>query len=138
MKLNRSEIKKFMDEELKKSNYYSKTNELKDEFNIMNSMSLKDLDYLDILKVLLKEIKNNYDNLIEGSWVASKRQEFLINNLNRTLNEIESDNCDMQGYRDFYFNVWDYFDDYGNKNEDIAKEEMDPLILILDRFFNII
>ena len=75
-----------------------------------------------------------------SSWIPSDRQKFLIENLNHLLDVVvdENNHYYIQDYRDFYWNVWDYFDDYNNKNEDISKEEMDQIILILDKFFDVL
>ena len=89
------------------------------------------------------EIKNNYESLNSINWRPSKRQEYLIENLNYLLSKISDKNSYsanryyIQDYRDFYCEVWDYFDDYHNQNEEIYKEEMDQIIIILDKFFKI-
>ena len=141
MELNRSNIKKFMDDKYSNTEYYKKIKDL-NEFLIMEDMKLNDLDYLYILRDLLLEIKNNYESLTSSVWKPSKRQEYLIESLNNTLTNLINKNnyvanrYYIQDYRDFYFEVWDYFDDYHNQNEEIVKEEMDQIILILDKFLN--
>lgn len=141
MELNRSNIKKFMDDKYSNTEYYKKIKDL-NEFLIMEDMKLNDLDYLYILRDLLLEIKNNYESLTSSVWKPSKRQEYLIESLNKTLTNLINKNnyvanrYYIQDYRDFYCEVWDYFDDYHNQNEEIVKEEMDQIILILDKFLD--
>ena len=141
IELKRSSIKKFMDEKYKTTKYYQKTKDKKQAFFVNEEMSLKDLDFIDILKGLFLNIKANYDGLSLTKWVPSKRQEYLLESINSMIddmvsNAFPSNRYYIEEHSNFYWEVWDYFDDYNNVNEEISKEEMNSIMILLEKFFN--
>lgn len=142
MGLKRNEIKHFMDIKYKNTTYYMNFSGVKNEFLLMETMALEKLDFIPILRNLYFEIQSNYKSLKSNKWAPSQRQEYLIKQLNLLLNTISSKNIEtdkhyIQNYYDFYWCVWDYFDDYNNKNDEVSKEEIDAINPILECFFNI-
>jgi len=142
MQLTRSKIKEYLDSNFKNSTYY-KNIAGKNKFEELKTMSVKDLDFIAILSKLLSQIKEEY-NLFEPNlnWVASTRQKKLIeitNSINADLSQPNkknlANNVFLHMYEDFYWEVYDYFDDYNNKNEKVYKEEVDLIIPVIEKFF---
>jgi len=144
MQLTRGKIKEYLDSNFKNSTYY-KNIAGKNKFEELKTMSVKDLDFIAILSKLLSQIKEEY-NLFEPNlnWVASTRQKKLIeitNSINADLSQPNkknlANNVFLHMYEDFYWEVYDYFDDYNNKNEKVYKEEVDLIIPVIEKFFDI-
>jgi len=144
MQLTRSKIKEYLDSNFKNSTYY-KNIAGKNKFEELKTMSVKDLDFIAILSKLLSQIKEEC-NLFESNlnWVASTRQKKLIeiiNSINADLSQPDkknlANNVFLHMYEDFYWEVYDYFDDYNNKNEKVYKEEVDLIIPVIEKFFDI-
>jgi len=142
MQLTRSKIKEYLDSNFKNSTYY-KNIAGKNKFEELKTMSVKDLDFIAILSKLLSQIKEEC-NLFESNlnWVASTRQKKLIeiiNSINADLSQPDkknlANNVFLHMYEDFYWEVYDYFDDYNNKNEKVYKEEVDLIIPVIEKFF---
>jgi len=142
MQLTRGKIKEYLDSNFKNSTYY-KNIAGKNKFEELKTMSVKDLDFIAILSKLLSQIKEEY-NLFEPNlnWVASTRQKKLIeiiNSINADLSQPDkknlANNVFLHMYEDFYWEVYDYFDDYNNKNEKVYKEEVDLIIPVIEKFF---
>jgi len=142
MQLTRGKIKEYLDSNFKNSTYY-KNIAGKNKFEELKTMSVKDLDFIAILSKLLSQIKEEY-NLFEPNlnWVASTRQKKLIeitNSINADLSQPNkknlANNVFLHMYEDFYWEVYDYFDDYNNKNEKVYKEEVDLIIPVIEKFF---
>ena len=142
MQLTRSKIKEYLDSNFKNSTYY-KNIAGKNKFEELKTMSVKDLDFIAILSKLLSQIKEEC-NLFESNlnWVASTRQKKLIeiiNSINADLSQPNkknlANNVFLHMYEDFYWEVYDYFDDYNNKNEKVYKEEVDLIIPVIEKFF---
>lgn len=142
MQLTRSKIKEYLDSNFKNSTYY-KNIAGKNKFEELKKMSVKDLDFVAILSKLLSQIKEEY-NLFEPNlnWEASTRQKKLIeitNSINADLSQPDkknlANNVFLHMYEDFYWEVYDYFDDYNNKNEKVYKEEVDLIIPVIEKFF---
>ena len=92
MKLTRNKIKKYLDDGFKSTKYCKKvrgTNELE----ILKEMSVDDLDFMEILKSLLTQIKINYNSFKSNkNWTPSARQKSLLEILTDISNDITNNN----------------------------------------------
>ena len=65
----------------------------------------------------------------------------ITNSINADLSQPDkknlANNVFLHMYEDFYWEVYDYFDDYNNKNEKVYKEEVDLIIPVIEKFFDI-
>lgn len=142
MQLTRSKIKEYLDSNFRNSTYY-KNIAGKNKLETLKTMSVKDLDFIAILNNLLLQIKEDYKFFESNlNWVSSNRQKKLIeitNSINSDISQPDKKNLPnnlfLHMYEDFYWEVYDYFDDYNNKNEQIYKEEIDLIIPVVENFF---
>lgn len=141
MELTRSNIKEYLDNGFKNTNYCKKvrgTIELK----TLKTMSFDDLDFIGILRNLYSQIQFEYNSLnTNDNWIPSDRQKAVLENLSNISNDILNNdeiklknNFILHLYDDFYWGIWDYFDDYNNKNEEIVKEEINLILPKLKNF----
>ena len=108
----------------------------------LKTMTFSDLDFLKNLDETFLYIKENYDFFVSNTkWCPSVRQKHVLDVLEKTNNDIlnnsdikTKNNLFLQLYDDFYWGVYDYFDDYGNKNEELSKEEIDLIFSVLKTF----
>lgn len=139
MELTRSEIKKHLNDAFKKTNYYK---EIRNSKNLVaQNVNINDLDFVDILKEFYLQVKNNFNNLVSnGNWKASDRQNYLIELIDNLNNDILNINNlqlkDINVLDDLYWQIYDYFDDYGNKNELVYVEEMNIILTKLETLLN--
>ena len=138
MQLTRSEIKNYLDSAFKNTTYFKKVKG-KNELEVLKSMNTSDLDFIDILKQFLSQLKLAYNKFMSNTdWTQSARQKAVLDSLVYTKNEFFSGNLNnglkLHLCDDFYWGVYDYFEDYGNKNEVIYKEEVDAVLLTIEEF----
>ena len=138
----REKIKKYLNNTFLASSYYKKVN-ASNKVEVLKTMTFVDLDFIAALKTLFEGIKNNY-NIFEtkDNWKPSLRQKALINVITNIKEDIShNDNIKennvlyIELIEDFYWQIYDYFDDYGNK-EQLYKEEVDLLLPTIKDFFN--
>ena len=91
-------------------------------------MMLKFLDYL-----LKNEISYRENELL------SDRQKYLIEILNNIINDINNKEIKMQRFliQDLYWNIADFFYDYGNKDENIYDDELTQIMPIISEALKI-
>ncbi len=144
MELTRSNIKEYLDNGFTNTNYCKKvrgTNFLQ----TCKTISINDLDFIEVLKEFFSLLNFNYNSFkTNASWAPSGRQKSVIETLSIISNDISlNNNGDVKLrrledlihlYDDFYWEIWDYFDDYNNKNEEIVKEEINLILPILEKF----
>lgn len=141
MEITRDKVKQMLDEGFRNSSYCKKvrgTNQLE----TLKTMTFSDLDFLKNLDETFLYIKENYDSFVSNTkWGPSVRQKHVLDVLEKTNNDIlnnsdikTKNNLFLQLYDDFYWGVYDYFDDYGNKNEELSKEEIDLIFSVLKTF----
>lgn len=141
MEITRDKVKQMLDEGFRNSSYCKKvrgTNQLE----ALKTMTFSDLDFLKILDETFLYIKENYDSFVSNTkWGPSVRQKHVLDVLEKTNNDIlnnsdikTKNNLFLQLYDDFYWGVYDYFDDYGSKNEELSKEEIDLIFSVLKTF----
>lgn len=144
MELTRSNIKEYLDNGFKNTNYYKQTRET-DFLQTWKTMPINDLDFIEVLKDFFSLLNLNY-NLFKTNvnWTPSGRQKAVIETLSLISNDIRLHNNGevklkhyedlIRLYDDFYWQIWDYFDDYNNKNKEIVKEEINLILPILEKF----
>ena len=144
MELTRSNIKEYLDNGFKNTNYYKQTRET-DFLQTWKTMPINDLDFIEVLKDFFSLLNLNY-NLFKTNvnWTPSGRQKAVIETLSLISNDIRLHNNGevklkhyedlIHLYDDFYWQIWDYFDDYNNKNKEIVKEEINLILPILEKF----
>ncbi len=142
MELTRSNITKYLNDGYLNSTYYKKVKTpwlSKDELDKAGVYSVADLDFLECLKVVFFELKENYDSFISNpDWAISLRQNRMLEYLKRYFAETEGNNKNViiRESIDFYWTAYDYFHDYGNKNETLCKEEIDLVLPLFVKFFD--
>lgn len=141
MELTRSNIKEYLDNGFKNTNYCKKVRGTI-KLEILKTMSLDDLDFIGILRNLYSQIQFEYNSLnTNDNWVPSDRQKTILETLsNISDNILNNDEIELKNkfilhlYDDFYWGIWDYFDDYNNKNEEIVKKEISLILSVLENF----
>lgn len=122
--MERSKIREYLNTEFKSTNYCKKIrNTNKPES--LKTLSIADLDFIEILKEFYSQLKLNYNTFkSDENWVPSTRQQYLLDSLSNINKDIShkdkiklTNNYIMHLYDDFYWQIWDYFDDYNNLNE---------------------
>lgn len=143
MELTRSKIRKYLDDEFGKTSYCKKVNGTM-RFDILKTMSVADLDFIEVIDNFYLNLKESYSLFPTlPDWTKSDRQKFLVMNLNDMCDDLVSEDIKkvnvryLQTYVDIFWNIYDYFDDYGNKNETIYKEEVEGIFPIFEKFINI-
>lgn len=138
MEINRSNIKKLLNDGFTNSEYCKRVRHT-NEFETLKTMTFADLDFLENLKTLFEQIKKEYNSFCyDKGWVPSKRQEALIEIISRISEEILNNNDKTNNaiflhlFDDFYWQIYDYFEDYGNKKETIVKEEIDLIFSVVE------
>lgn len=129
MKVKRSEIKEYLNSLFEKTNYAQNIRNSKSVENI----TIADLDFMEVLKDLYSKIVQSYDGFVSNKdWAISDRQKYLVDgiaNISKDIYGIENLQLrHMQMYDDLYWQIYDYFDDYGNQNDVICREEVDMII----------
>lgn len=138
--LTRSQVRQYLNEGFKNS-AYAKNNRV-----VENDATIKDLDFIEVLKNLFALIQNNYNSFVSSpNWTASERQKTVANTSANIANELVNNaEIKYQGKmlaklcEDFYWESYDYFDDYKNQNEQICKEEVDYVLNIFEVFFKVV
>ena len=141
MELTRNNIKEYLDNGFRNTNYCKKVRGTI-EVKTLKKMSFDDLDFIGILRNLYSQIQFEYNSLnTNDNWIPSDRQKAVLENLSNISNDILNNeeiklknNFILHLYDDFYWGIWDYFDDYNNKNEEIVKEEINLILPILKNF----
>ena len=137
MKVKRSEIKEYLNSSFEKTNYAQNIRNSKDIGNI----TITDLDFMEILKDLYSKIVQSYDSFVSNKdWTISDRQKYLVEVIVNIGSDISSiDNLQLihiHIYDDLYWQIYDYFDDYGNQNDTICREEIDVILGCFELIFN--
>ena len=143
MEFTRSKIREYLDAGFKNTNYYKKVRGTS-ELTTLKSMSILDLDFIDILKEFYAQLNLNYNSFKSNAeWAPSARQQFLLETMSTTIDDIShiddtklKNNHDLHLYDDLFCQIEDYFDDYNNSNDQISKEEINLIIPILENFLN--
>lgn len=147
MELTRSNIKEYLDNGFRNSNFYNKSKKTNfvETLKIWKTMSINDLDFIEVIKEFFLLLNLNYNSFKTNvSWAPSGRQKAMLETLSIINNDISLHNNGevklrhhedlIHLYDDFYWEIWDYFDDYNNKNEEIVKEEINLILPILEKF----
>ena len=135
--MTRSEIKDYLNNSFEKTNYAQSIRKSKSVENI----TIADLDFIDILRDLYYKIIGNM-NIFESNnmWTISNRQKHLIEEISNICNNISHIEklklIHIHMYDDLYWQIYDYFDDYGNKNENICKEEIGLIVDFFEMLFD--
>lgn len=137
MKVKRSEIKEYLNSSFEKTNYAQNIRNSKDIGNI----TITDLDFMKILKDLYSKIVQSYDSFVSNKdWTISDRQKYLVEvivNINSDISSIDNlQLIHVHIYDDLYWQIYDYFDDYGNQNDTICREEIDVILGCFELIFN--
>jgi|GEM_PF-3038166 len=151
MEFVRSSIVKYLNDGMANSKYAKTIREMGDkttwaskELEALKTMTYDDFDFIDVLKELFNQIKVNYSMFVsDPKWTPSNRQECLLGILDQVINSIlhedygeKRHNYYLYNFQEFYWESYDYFHDYGNKNETLCKEEIDLIIPYFERFFD--
>ncbi len=139
----REKIKKYLNNTFLASDYYNKVKG-QNKVAVLKEMTFAELDFVDALKKLFEGIKSSY-NLFESKegFVLSPRQKNLVEVVANINNDIKSNDKAktnnvfyIELIEDFYWQVYDYFDDYGNQDETVYKEEIDVILPQLENFLS--
>lgn len=141
MNITREYIKEYLDSGFKKTNYFKQT---RPNLNLekLKTMTVEDLDFINCLKDVVVLIKKEYETLVSNpKWEPSNRQKAMLDSLKVIVEDLKDENLKnnnktryLKLYEDFYWSVWDYFEDYKNLDKSIYKEEVDKILPILEIF----
>jgi len=142
MQLTKHYITNYLDCFMKCSTYAQKVKE-KNKLECLKTITLADLDYIEGLKNLLKQIKADYPSLPSNiNWKATETQKYMPQQLKERIEDIKhneqlksKNNQYLLTFEDFYWNTWDYFY-YSDYHGQITKEEFNPIIPIIDEFLS--
>ncbi len=143
MDLTRKNIKQYLDDGFAATEYSKKIKGVS-KLIALKDMAIDDLDFINILRNLFENIKNNYSSFMSNAqWKPSDRQNHLLEVIGNICDDILYDdktktskpNLYLSFFEDLYWQVYDYFDDYGNKNDSLYKEEVDLVLKKLEKFF---
>ena len=140
MELTRSNIVKFLDDGYSQTQYCKKfknVNVIKDFDNI----SLLDLDYIEVLEKFASLLKNAFNSLpYVKDWKPSGRQQFVTISLNQRIGDLidgrfkDKKNLLVRLYEDCFWDVYDYFYDYGNPDPVVNKLEVESMLAVMENF----
>ena len=140
MEINRKSIYNFFNESFENTQYckkYKNVNYIKDFENI----SLKDLDFIAVIKEFAGLLKSAFNSLpYVKDWKPSGRQQFVTISLNQKIGDImsgeyiEKKSRLVRLYEDSYWDIFDYFYDYGNPNPIVNKMEVESILAVIENF----
>ena len=136
--LTRDAIRVLLKHGYERSDYAQKREGKSAEERNKMSYELHDFGFIFAYKSLLESIENNYKYLIsDNKWKMSTRQEYLIQNrISYLIQEIEKGKF-VENAENAFWEINDYFDDYGNKEQIICKEEFEKIIPYIEKFTSI-
>ena len=99
---------------------------------------LSDFDFVFEYKSLLDRIKANYEHLISNKdWQMSTRQDCVIKtNITNLVLKLRQENT-LENFDKIYWEISDYFDDYGNKEQVVCKEEFNMIVPYIEKLVRI-
>ena len=116
-------------------------NDLNNAGNINNAKSIEEFDSYIKIKYLINKLKvpnlSIYNVPSKPDWKMSRRQEHVIQLLKDTVEYIKNKKWRTCDFTDAYWFVWDYFNDYENKEDIICKEEFDVILPVITELYRV-